>query len=387
MGIRLKFRLSLLLFSLFFFAGTAVAGERLWEFEGNEALSGWRFERATPELKDGSIVIEDGSFPVIFSPGQLNIESGQSVFSFRMKTNKPGFATLSLYSAHTNFTYLLNFRVRATDEYREYRVYLGDLIPSGEIIYDFALKLPGNKLHTSIDSIGFHSPGKMELAGIFWDGFWWPEPIEVGTSNRVNAPVFGSLSMLTLLYCLIPLCAVAFIIAGRLRSTRFTRAMLFKALLIGFAVPAVLFTFRMDFNWLEVWRVDRAMLAHKSETERIRMINHGNYDSYFDFIDEVKKLVPAGELVRPAGRRVNAYDDHVARSVAYYLLPVRSSPEANYLWLYFDEVDSSITYDAALAALKKGDKVLVRGVRPIRLFGAEAALYEAASGMGGRGNR
>lgn len=388
MTIRLKYIVSLLfLFSLFVLSGSAIASEHLWEFAGDKALTGWRFERAKPEIKDGSMVIEDGSFPVIYSPGGLNIESGQSILSFKMMTNKPGLATLSLYSAHTDFTYLLNFRVRATQEYQEYRVYLGDKIPGGEIIYDFAFKLPGNKLHASIDSIGFHKPGKMEIAGIFWDGFWWPEPIEVGTSNRVNAPRFGSLSMLTLLYCLIPLCAVVIIIAGRLRSGRFTRVLFFRAFLAGFAVSAVLFTFRMDFNWLDVWRVDRATLADKSEAERIRAINYGNYDSYFDFIDEMKTLVPVGELVRPAGRHVSEYKDHVARSVAYYLLPRRSNPGGHYIWLYFDELDSSIIYDAAVEELRRGDSVLARGVRPVRLFGEEAALYKASPVRDARGRR
>ncbi len=73
--------------------------------------------------------------------------------------------------------------------------------------------------------------------------------------------------------------------------------------------------------------------------------------------------------------------------MAYHLLPVRSSPRGSYLWLYFDELDSTIAYDARRSVLKRGDKILVRGVSPVKLFGAEAALYEATSGVDTRRSR
>jgi hypothetical protein len=171
-----------------------------------------------------------------------------------------------------------------------------------------------------------------------------------------------------------------------LRSGRFTRATFFKSILAGFALSAFLFTFRVDVNFLNMWRVDRATLANKSEPERLRAINNGNYDSYFDFIDEMKVLIPKGERAMPAGRRVNAYNDHVARSVAYYLLPVRSAPKANYMWLYFDEIDAPITYDTERAMLRRGKNLVAKGVSPVRLFAGEGALYMKGvyKGAGGK---
>lgn len=381
---RLKIILAFLFFYSFIAVGDARAGVDLWDFEESGSLVGWRFERATPELKDGSLIIKDGSFPVLFSPPRLNIKSSQNVFTLRIKSNKPGLATLSLYSAHTNFTYVLNFHLRATDDFHDYRVYLGDKVPGGDIIFDFAFKLPGNKLVAAIDSISFHRAGTVELAGIFWDGFWRPEPIRVGTSNLVNAPMFASFSMLTFLYLLIPITSILFVIFGRVRSGRFTRDLFFRAFLAGFILSAVLFTLRMDFNWLSVWSNDRANLVGKSDAQRLRAINDGNYDSYFDFLDETRALVPVGERIRPANRPVNAYDDHIARSVAYHLLPVRSSPYANYLWLYFDETDSGVVYDAKLRTLSSGDKVLASDSRPVKIFGSEAALYMLGEGASGR---
>lgn len=377
MTIRFSFLISFILFFLLLAPSPVQASETLWEFEDSAALSGWRFDRVTPRIKDGALQIEDGSFPVIYSPGRLNIPATLSVLTFRIKTNKPGSVKFSFYSAHTNFTYVLNFHIQASDDFHDYRIYLGDKIPGGEILYDFAFKLPGNKLDASIDSIGFHSPSKMELAGVLWDGFWTPEPIRVGTSNLVQAPRFGSFSMLTLLYIFVIISTIIFLIVALLRSGRFTREIFTGALVAGFALSAVLFTFRMDFNWLNVWASDRGALAGKSESERIRIINDGNYDSYFDFIDEMKTLVPEGEKIMPAARRVNEYDDHVARSVAYYLLPVVSSPGAHYMWLYFDETDRGVTYDAKLSTLKKGGDVVASDVRPVRLFGVESALYES----------
>lgn len=381
MTIRWSFIISLFLLCLLPGAGSAFAGETVWDFSESDALNGWRFDRAVPKLKDASLVIEDGSFPVIYSPGGLNIESGKSVFTLRVKTNKPGRVKLSIYSAHTNFTYTLSFYIQATQDYRDYRVYLGDSIPGGEIFYDFAFKLPGNKLSASIDSIRFHSPGKMELAGIFWDGFWGPKPVV--SAGGLNTPMFGSLSMITLLYFFTVFIIVLLVLVGRLRSGRFTRAMLFKSMLAGFALSAVLFTFRVDVNFLNMWSVDRATLANKSGPERLRAINNGNYDSYFDFIDEMKSLIPEGEKIRPAGRQIDGYNDQIARNVAYHMLPVRSSPYANYLWLYFDEIDIGVTYDAELSVLKRGDEVLASDVRPVKLFGSEAALYVKGSGSGG----
>jgi hypothetical protein len=361
------------------------AGEDLWEFDDDKALKGWRVESAAYEIKGGSFTIKEGSFPVIYSPGRLNIESSQSVFSLRIKTNKPGVVNLSLYSAHTNFTYTRSFNIQATKDFHDYRVYLGDYIPGGDIFYDFAFKLPGNKLDASIDSISFHSPGRWELAGIFWDNFWGPK--RAMSASGVNAPMFGSLSMVTLLYFFVPLVTILLVLAGALRSGRLTRALFFKSLLIGFALSAFIFTFRMDFNFLHMWRIDRATLAGKSEPERLRAIHNGNYDSYFDIIDQMRALIPAGEKIRPANRVVNAYNDQIARNVAYHMLPVRSSPRANYLWLYFDDVDKVVTYDAERLVLKSGDDVIASDVRPVKLFGNEAALYELGPGIGGRGRR
>ncbi|MBE9532055.1 MAG: hypothetical protein IME98_04545, partial [Proteobacteria bacterium] len=270
MTIRFKLIITLLLFFLFHSTALVEASEKLWDFDDAGALSGWRFERGTPGLKDSSLVIEDGSFPVIYSPERLNIDSAMSVFSLRIKTNKPGVVKLSIYSAHTNFTYTLNFDIQATDEFHDYRVYLGDTIPGGEIFYDLAFKLPGNKLDASIDSISFHSPGKLELLGIFWENFWGPKRIL--SASGVSAPMFGSISMLTILYILVPLITIILVVVGGIRSRRLTRALLFRALPIGFALCALFFTFRMDFNLLHMWRVDRATLAGKSESERLRAI-------------------------------------------------------------------------------------------------------------------
>ena len=352
------------------------AGENLLDFEGPGSMRGWRVERASYGLDGGRISLKDGSFPVIYSPGRLNVSAKESVLTLRIKSNKAGLVPLSIYSAHTNFTYVVDFRVRATDDFHDYRVYLGDIVPKSEVIYDFAFKLPGNKLNASIDSIRFHSPSSLELAGILWEGFWTPEPIEVGTSNRLRSPRLGTISMLTLLYLLIPFSVVVFAVVLFFRTGRLTRATFFKAFVAAFALSAFLFTVRMDVNWLGVWSVDRAALTGKSEAERIRAINNGNYDSYFDFIDEMKIIIPRGEKAMPAGRRVNAYNDHVARSVAYYLLPVRTVPKANYMWLYFDEIDAPITYDADRATLKKGKNIVAKGVSPVRLFAGEAALYK-----------
>jgi hypothetical protein len=63
---------------------------------------------------------------------------------------------------------------------------------------------------------------------------------------------------------------------------------------------------------------------------------------------------------------------------------VRSTPRANYMWLYFDEVDSRIYFDSELSALKRGDETIASGVHPVRLFGDEAALYKTGSGTGGQ---
>ena len=359
-------------------AGGALAevGEHMWEFAGEDAAGAWRVERGALEVKEGRLNIRDGSFPVIYSPVGLEIPSEENVLRLRLKTNKTGVATLSLFSAHTNFAYSASFRVRAATEYRDYRVYLKGRLPGGDFIYDFALKLPGNNLNASIDAIGFYEPTSGEVISILWEGFWDAEPIEAGTSNRVRTPRFASLGFLTILYFLTPLFIFVITLILYFSSGRLTRDLFLRAVLYGFAISALLFTFRMDYNWFRAWSVDRASLKGKDIDERIRTLYDGNYDTYFDFIDEVRRSVPKGARVRPANRRVNEYDDHVARSVAYYLLPVRSAPNGDFLWLYFDEIDKGITYDPDYGALMKGKKVLASGVRPIKIFASEAALYK-----------
>ena len=381
MDIRRTVIFLLALFFLTSFTVSAVAGggEYLWDFtgEGGSLDSGsWRLKRGTLEDAERGLDIKEGSFPVIFSPVGLDIPSSENVFYIRLKTDKPGLATLSLFSAHTNFAYSISFRVRASKDYRDYRVYFKEVIAGGDYIYDFALKLPGNNLNASIESIAFYEPTWSELFSVFWDGFWEPEPIGVGTSNLIEAPGFGSLTFLTVLYILTPLLIVLALIILYFYSGRITGKLFFKAILIGFAISALFFTLRMDFNWLVIWGDDLENLRGKEVGERLRALNYGNYDSYYDFIDEVREIVPEGSKARPAGRYVNDYNDHVARSVAYYLLPVRSAPNADYLWLYFDEVDSGITYNPDKGTLVRGPQALPSRVRPVRIFGGDAALYK-----------
>ncbi len=359
----------------------ARADAHIWEFTGEDGApiaGAWRVERGSGEIKEGSLEIKDGSFPVIYSPERLNVPSDENVFLVRLKTDKPGVANLSIYSAHTNFAYSMSFRLQASSEYRDYRVYLKDIVAGGDFIYDFALKLPGNNLDASIDSIGFYEPTPFEVVSIFWEGFWEAEPIVVGTSNKVKAPGFGSLNFVTFLYFSTPFFIFAALLILYFYSRRLTRNLVFKAVLIGFVTSALLFSIRMDFNWLAVWKSDRSTLQGKNAGERIRALNHGNYDGYFDFIDSVREIVPEGASIRPANRRVDEYSDHVARSVSYYLLPVKSAPNADYLWLYFDEIDRSVTYDPDNEQLKKGKKVIASGVRPMKYFGDEAALFKFA---------
>jgi hypothetical protein len=366
-----------LFFFLALFSTNALAKDfaHIWEFEGEADAGGFRVERGTLESKDGSLEIKNGSFPVIYSPERLNVPSEECVFYLRLKSEKPGVAILSLFSAHTNFAYTLSFRVHASSDYRDYRVYFKDRIASGDYIYDFAMKLPGNNLRVSIDSIGFYKPTRMEVVSILWEDFWEAEPIEVGTSNRVSSPGFGSVNFLTILYIITPIFFLFTLAILYLVSRRMNRAALLNALIISFALSAFLFTLRMDYNWLSTWSVDRASLKGLDSGERIRALNYGNYDSYFDFIDGVRATVPEGAKVRPAARLVNDYSDHVARSVSYYLLPVKSAPKAKFVWLYFDEIDRGIIYDPELKALKRGKRGYVWRVKPVKLFGSDGALY------------
>lgn len=361
---------------IFIFIGlpSISSGSAFFEFKGVRDLSGWQFENVDEAaVEGGDLVIKGNAVTRIISPPGLNIPSSANVVRIRLRSRRDALCLFSFGTLNEGNAFQKPLKLRGVEsggtDAAEYRVYLGDLLRPGDRISGFGLEFRGmNEVRVKIDSIRFYEPTATELFGVFWDEFREPDFIITSTVNTVSTPAFGPVSFLTILYLLIVL-TIAFAIIIALIKGKGLREIIVKAAIVSFLAGGFIFAVRMDYNWLNIWLYDIKTLSGKDVGERVRVINNHDLDSLLDFIDLIKREVPPGKKVAPA-----VPDETRLKTYArYYLLPLKTSSRADYLWVYDEK---GLYFDAATDSLKKADKVVASPVRLFKKFGDNAEVYE-----------
>lgn len=357
-------------------------------FKDEESLSGWRIFGAASVRVSGSGVEVRSKAPVTFvSPERLYVPAEENALEVRGMFDGDYLCVLYLNSDVTGKVYAKYFTINGgKDRPSSFRVYFGDRMQEGDSAAGFALGFLGRTpVDVRLESLRFFKPSYAARLSIYWEEFWRPEAVLVSTINFITTPAFGPVTLMHFSYAV----AVAVFAAAYLllpgRKSRDVSIRALKAGLVSFAVAGALFAGRMDYNWLRLWQNDIGYMGGidlEERTVRLFTLNYEGFRDFYGFLNFLKARVPEGEKVRPA---VKGEGDFLSSAARYFLLPLKTSHDARFIWVY---QDPGIYYDDSRAALVKDGGVVASPVRPYAVWHQDAALYELApDAMRGNGAR
>ncbi|MBI5345076.1 MAG: hypothetical protein HZB83_07050, partial [Deltaproteobacteria bacterium] len=251
--------------------------------------------------------------------------------------------------------------------YEEAGVYLGDILPEGARVRQFAVDFYADDV--SIRAIRLEEPTLWQTVGAVNRRFWEPEEASIGTVNFIDSPDINGVSFLAVLYGVTAVVFSAAILFLYLKRGRVTGQALIKYMAFAFLASGLLFSVRMDYNWLHAARSDLNNLTGNTMRGRISTVYKGGLDDFLNFMDLIKKTIPENGVVKAAAKgRYGLY----STLGSYYLLPLRTSGKADYLWTY---MDSGLRFSQERRALLKGDEVAAWPIRLVMEYGPDAAIY------------
>ncbi|MFQ5353882.1 MAG: hypothetical protein ACE5DR_02945 [Thermodesulfobacteriota bacterium] len=359
----------------------AYGSESSFAFNNTSAISGWSFEGVESARFTGGGLFLSGknslkmgypsgiSVPMRRVAMDLRLKALQSlVFNIRLKTTN-GWETSKTLKVQA---------IAGIDEEKVLRLYLGKALGPGaegretNQIENLVITFFGtDKVGVRLGSLRFYEPGVVGLFSLYWGEFWRPDFITGTTIGFVTTPEAGGVGLISMLYALIFLCSIAAIVFYFARGDGFFSRKAAKVMVIIFLFAGLLFTLRMDYNWLSIFRDDVKTLSGADVDKRIRMVNHNAYDGILDLVDFVKRTVPLGRTLRPAANI--SQDSQLAAIARYYMLPHEDSREADLIWTF----GGRLRVDPRTGALYDADGGLVEP--RVRLFARHtenAAIYE-----------
>ncbi len=376
MALLLKRTKLLLFLLLLLFPASSLSADLLWEFDKGDSASGWLVRGGESRVENGSLVIDNGFSPELRSPRPLMPNAGLDgdanlsglVLSFRVKSPRDALVEVTAFSLDNTSGYT-KFHIRGGGLFREHRVYLATLLPSHKELYGVAIKAHGEISGLAFDSLRLYRPGLAGLTGAVWEGFWRPDPVVFEIINYVDSPRFGSFSFLTISYILIGvvfiLSLIYFIVRGRGLSFYSAR----RPVIVAFIILSVIFLIRMDYNWAVTYQRDRRAMQGKDVVARQALLFGSPHEYLFDFFSEIKLAVDDGARIGPAFK---SHQSRQAKLARYFLLPVDSSADPEYLWVFFDP---DLVFDKSSGSLSSGQN-LIKGLEKVYTYeGDHAALY------------
>ncbi len=345
-------------------------------FHNRGDISGWRFEHVEEaRFTGGGLLLKGNNNIRIGPPNDFRTPAGRVVMELRFRSPKSLIINVRVKAAD-GWQAFKTVRVKVIDGNNEdtvLRVYLGKHGGGGQTyINDFVIDFYSTeKIAVRLDGLRFYEPGTMGLAALYWGEFWTPDFITGTTVGAVTTPEAGGVGFISMLYILIGLAFITVLIVYRVRGHGLSSPKASSVLIALFLSGGVLFTLRMDYNWMSIFRDDVNTLSQVDVEKRIRLVNQKDLDSFFDFIDFVKESVPLGRGIRPATVAENTPLAAIAR---YYLLPLEDSPrDADFLWSYAEV----LRLDPYSGALYDGKgKLIVPRARLFAEFAGNAAIYE-----------
>lgn len=168
------------------------------------------------------------------------------------------------------------------------------------------------------------------------------------TINYITSP-FGDPALFPILIFIFTIAAFLVLIMTR-RS--FTRPAMVKAVVISFMLGGFIFAMRMDLNWLVMLKDDYNRFSGKGIDERVEETIGYDLKQFMRF---TRETIPAGEKVREMKNDPSNLTSLLTKLGNYYLLPVLSTSDGRFVWIY-DFTDYS--YDPDTGILKVYDSIV-----------------------------
>lgn len=345
-----------------------------YAFNNAAAVAGWRFEHVDEAFfTDGGLFLKGNNYVTISPPAGFTAPLRRLAMELSFKAPKSLLAKISLKDAHGRVIHkVVKVQVLdGSDEATDLSLYFGKLEGAENYINDFVVEFYTQEtMKVRLDSLRLYEPGAMGVASMLWGEFWKPDFITGATVGFVTTPSVGGIGFITMLYVLAAVAFAAAFLFVRYSGQRFLPRRASRVFIMIAILTGGIFIVRMDYNWLNIWRDDVKVFSGADVGERIDIVYNRDFDSFFDFIEFARGVVPPGRSLRPAGI---GYKNALAIIARYYLLPTETSREADLLWSYGE----SLRLDPVTGALYdvKG-KLIAPRVRVFAKYAVNAAIYE-----------
>lgn len=184
------------------------------------------------------------------------------------------------------------------------------------------------------------------------------------TINYVRPPMLGPF---TFPLAMLGLATVVFVIIF-LYSRRTQPRPATRVLLYSFVVTTLIFTLRMDLNWLHMLGSDIRNFHGRDVSVRFAAID-GN--DLYRFMNFVKKSLPPGGKVRVLDIDQSEPGHYSYKLGNYYLLPVLSSTKGRFIWVHGV---LKASYNAETMELKVYTNTF--RARPYAVYDRSAGIFE-----------
>lgn len=211
-----------------------------------------------------------------------------------------------------------------------------------------------------------------------WSEFWNTNIIGGATINEIVTPKLGQFGFMGILYLVIVISVPVFLLFFKSPARSFSKTVVYAFLFSGF-----LFSMRMDLNWASMLKADSERFLSKSEDERLRLMVNADF---FEFLAHVKKKLPEGEKIRDVEDKALSNKITTGEIEAepvdlityvylkigkYYLLPVETSKNGKFVWVF---APMRAEFDADNMALTINNHIF--NVRSYEPFTDKAVLFE-----------
>ncbi len=345
-----------------------------WEFGHDGELEGWRGDNLdTVYIESGSVIVRGGGAVSLHSPLALAIPSSVGVLWLRAKVGEA--ARAKVFISSNPDKWFVSELLLEGEGYRDYKLDISGLSGDGGEINAIKIVFPqglGGE-EVSLDFLRLYEPTLLHYGGLMWRNF-----VEHGRDkgynvNTVLNPPVGPFKFVSIIYFLV---FAALVVGIFLREGPLTKELFVRTFIAAFFIGAVLLAARMDYGLLRLFNDDRALFSNKDVGERVSLVFSKRGKVFFDFVDLVKDTVPEGEDVRPASRD---YFDMNALMMKYYLLPLKTSGNASYVWVYGDE---GLNFDRSKASIMKGDDIFIDNVEQVAVSGKVGEVYKVLGEVG-----
>ncbi|MBI5234411.1 MAG: hypothetical protein HY880_08660 [Deltaproteobacteria bacterium] len=365
---------------LFQFAApyASAAVTKAWEFESQEGPYGWEtVGDASADVRNGNLVFAARGRAAVVSPA-FGAASPKGVVWIRLKAEKDCYGAVSALLSSGRKALSKGYWIQGARGYMDFRF----LAAGGkdESIERLSLEFsPGARV--SMDFVRFYEPAAMESLRLRLATFWEFDPAVTGLINSAALPSPANKYLMASLYAVM---AIVFMSAAMLymfKGRGLTRGMLAKAGALAFAASSLILAARMDYNWARALPLDAARFSGKEDHELMAEALRFNMEDsrrLFGFIRFLKGALPKDVVTRPA---VKYDEDYVSMLVDYHLLPIRSSADADYLWVY----NGDAVFDPADNTLISAGKVVAGPVALVARYDANGVLYRTTPQRRGHG--